>query len=143
MRKTPVAGALLLILPLFIACSTAPVGPDETSFNLSFDTEGGLDEAVLAGQLLAFGSDRAGFFNVFVIQGNGSKQTQLTDVPGYNARPNWSHDGRKITFTACRVTDFSCEIYVMNADGSGQTNLTNNFSDVGVVPGRQAHRLRQ
>src|SRR5207245_7725302 len=125
MRKTPVAGALLLILPLFIACSTAPVGPDETSFNLSFDTEGGLDEAVLAGQLLAFGSDRAGFFNVFVIQGNGSKQTQLTDVPAYNARPYWSPDGRKTRFTACRVTDFSYELYVMNAEASGQPSQPN------------------
>jgi len=58
----------------------------------------------------------------------GSKQIQLTNAPRYNARPNWSHDGRRITFTADRVTDFSSEIYVMNADGSGQTKLTNNFS---------------
>jgi Tol biopolymer transport system component len=69
-----------------------------------------------------------GTFNVYVMTTGGSNQTQLTDVPGYNARPNWSHDGRRITFTACRVTDFSCEIYVMNADGSGQTKLTDDFS---------------
>jgi Tol biopolymer transport system component len=69
-----------------------------------------------------------GNFNVFVMGASGSRPTQLTDVPGYNARPNWSHDGRRITFTACRVTDFSCEIYVMNADGSGQTKLTDDFS---------------
>ncbi len=69
-----------------------------------------------------------GNFNVFVMRVTGSGATQLTDVPGYNARPNWSHDGRRITFTACRVTDSSCEIYVMNADGSGQTKLTDDFS---------------
>jgi TolB protein len=58
----------------------------------------------------------------------GAEQTQLTDAPGYNARPDWSHDGRKITFTACRPGDFSCEIYVMNSDGSAQAKLTNNFT---------------
>src|SRR5438132_375215 len=74
------------------------------------------------------GNHGIGTFNVYVMTKGGSNQAQLTDVPGYNARPNWSHDGRRITFTACRVTDFSCEIYVMNADGSGQTKLTNDFS---------------
>ncbi len=74
------------------------------------------------------GNHGIGTFNVYVMTTRGLAQTQLTDVPGYNARPNWSHDGRRITFTACRVTDFSCEVYVMNADGSGQTKLTNDFS---------------
>src|SRR5205823_60452 len=60
------------------------------------------------------GNHGIGTFNVYVMTKGGSNQAQLTDVPGYNARPNWSHDGRRITFTACRVTDFSCEIYVMN-----------------------------
>ena len=69
-----------------------------------------------------------GLFNVYVMTKLGSQQTQLTDIPFYNARPNWSHDGRKMTFTACRATDFSCEVYVMNADGSGQTKLTDDFS---------------
>src|SRR3989449_4723765 len=68
------------------------------------------------------------FWDVFTMNKTGSKQIQLTNAPGYNARPNWSHDGRRITFTAYRVTDFSSEIYVMNADGSGQIKLTNNFS---------------
>src|SRR2546426_234718 len=70
------------------------------------------------------GNHGIGTFNVYVMTKGGSNQTQLTDVPGYNARPNWSHDGRRITFTTCRPTDFSCEIYVMNAAGSGQTKLT-------------------
>ncbi len=70
-----------------------------------------------------------GTFNVYAMTKHGSKQTQLTDFPFYNARPDWSHDGKRITFTACRATDASCEIYVMNADGSGQTKLTDNSSD--------------
>ena len=74
------------------------------------------------------GNHGIGTFNVYVMTQRGAEQTQLTDAPGYSARPNWSHDGRMITFTACRPTDSSCEIYVMNADGSGQTKLTNDGS---------------
>ena len=86
MRKPPVASVLVLSLPILIGCSESPMSPNGTNVNLSFAAEAGFDDGVLAGQLLAFGSDRAGFFNVFVMQGNGSKPTQLTDVPGYNAR---------------------------------------------------------
>jgi TolB protein len=36
--------------------------------------------------------------------------------------PSWSPDGRKIVFVSAR--DGNLEIYVMNADGSKQQNLT-------------------
>jgi len=68
-------------------------------------------------------------FNVFVMALNGSKQTQLTDEPDYNARPDWSHDGRRLTYNACRQSDGgNCEVYVMNADGSSKTNVTNSLA---------------
>jgi Tol biopolymer transport system component len=38
--------------------------------------------------------------------------------------PSWSPDGTKIVFVSTR--DGNYEIYVMNADGSGQMRLTNN-----------------
>jgi Tol biopolymer transport system component len=41
--------------------------------------------------------------------------------------PSWSPDGRRIAFASDR--DGNREIYVMNADGSGQINLTNNPAD--------------
>jgi len=128
MRKVPAGRVLLLTLALCFGCAERSMIPSEPSLSTSFQAERGFDDGVLAGQLLTFASDRQGFFNVFVMQENGSKQTQLTLVPDYNARPNWSHDGRKITFTACRATDVSCDIYVMNADGSAQTNLTHNLA---------------
>jgi TolB protein len=41
--------------------------------------------------------------------------------------PAWSPDGRKIAFTSDR--DGNREIYVMNADGTGLTRLTNDDVD--------------
>src|SRR2546423_1275513 len=120
--------SLLMSAATLAGCGEEPVAPsghlgDPSLAAALAPTDG------LAGQLIAFASDRDGTgFQVFLMQANGPKQTQLTHVPGYNARPNWSHDGRRITFTPCRPTDFSGDIYVMNADGSAQTNLTHDFS---------------
>ncbi len=56
---------------------------------------------------------------------DGSGKRQLTFPSGYqDMRPNYSPDGTKIVFASTR--DGQSEIYVMNADGSGQTRLTNN-----------------
>lgn len=82
---------------------------------------------------LVGGNHASGNFNIFVMKTSGSPPKQLTDVPGYTAHPNWSHDGRRITFSSCREGS-SCEIYVMNADGSGQTKLTDDsFFDLWSV----------
>ncbi len=54
----------------------------------------------------------------------GGDATRLTESSGLDAFPAWSPDGEKIAFTSGR--DGNPEIYVMNADGSGQTNITNN-----------------
>ena len=43
-------------------------------------------------------------------------------TPGDVQTPAWSPDGRKLAFVSGR--DGNSEIYVMNADGSGQENLT-------------------
>jgi Tol biopolymer transport system component len=43
---------------------------------------------------------------------------------GSNAFPAWSPDGKRIVFVSDR--DGNLELYVMNADGSGQTRLTRN-----------------
>ncbi|MCA1607566.1 MAG: DUF5050 domain-containing protein, partial [Acidobacteria bacterium] len=72
--------------------------------------------------------------NIYVMNADGSNQTQLTNS-GYDYFPRWSPDSSRITFTSTRdepspSTCNNCngEIYVMNADGSNQTRLTNNPS---------------
>lgn len=54
---------------------------------------------------------------------SGSGVEKLTS-DGRNGDPAWSPDGRKIAFVSGRDGNF--EIYVMKADGSAQTRLTDN-----------------
>jgi len=57
---------------------------------------------------------------------DGSEPKYLADT-GYDSYPVFSPDSTQIVFTSAR--DGNGEIYVMNADGSGQTRLTNNPAD--------------
>jgi Tol biopolymer transport system component len=79
-------------------------------------------------QKLAFTSDRDGPFNLEIYSMNvdGSAPTRLTSTADsvLDTGAAWSPDGQKIAFTTTR--DGNSEIYVMNANGTGQTNLTNN-----------------
>ncbi len=81
-------------------------------------------------------------FDIFVTRRDGNALRRLTDAPGYDAEASYSPDGRKIVFSSLRdaypaeklspedrkrlETDpaYFGEIYIMNADGTGQKRLT-------------------
>ena len=83
---------------------------------------------------IAFVSKRDGNFEIYVMDADGVNQRRLTDNPAKDLAPSWSPDGRRIAFISERDGHahrripgrFTSEIYVMNADGSNQINLTNN-----------------
>ncbi|MGA9397833.1 MAG: SUMF1/EgtB/PvdO family nonheme iron enzyme [Anaerolineaceae bacterium] len=79
---------------------------------------------------IVFVSNRDGNTEIYVMDGDGSNQTRLTNnFEQMNDNfPVWSADGKKIAFVSDR-DGYQTEIYVMNADGSGQINLTNNQSN--------------
>ncbi len=74
-----------------------------------------------------FASDRDGNSEIYVMNADGTGQTNLTNDPGEDTAFFPSPDRSKILFTSDR--DGNREIYVMNADGTGQTNLTNDPDD--------------
>ena len=84
------------------------------------------------GARIAFESTRDRNFEIYVMNADGSGLTNLTNNPArHDFRPSWSPDGAKIAFAS--ISDFHgfdppylWEIYVMNADGSKVTRLTNN-----------------
>lgn len=62
-----------------------------------------------------------GGFQIHTIKADGSDDIQLTSQ-GSNENPTWSPDGRFIAFSSTRSG--SLAIYVMRADGSGQTKVS-------------------
>lgn len=73
------------------------------------------------GSKIAFHSDAGGTTEVYVAGADGSAPTPVTALGGAN-NPDWSPDGTKITFVN------SQDVYVVNSDGTGVTNLTNSGS---------------
>ncbi|HLL74203.1 MAG TPA: carboxypeptidase regulatory-like domain-containing protein, partial [Pyrinomonadaceae bacterium] len=81
--------------------------------------------ALQANGKIAFTSDRSGGQrDIFVMNPDGSGQTNVSNHPAFDGEPAFSPDGAKIVFLSDR--DGNDEIYVMNADGTNPTNLTND-----------------
>jgi len=89
------------------------------------------------GSQIAFVSQRDNIGGeIYIMDADGSNQTRLTNNPtGGNESPSWSPDGSQIAFESFREGNSLRrsfykgpkpipEIYVMDADGSNQRNLT-------------------
>jgi Tol biopolymer transport system component len=66
---------------------------------------------------------------IWVMHSDGTNPRQLTDGGAEQQEsdfdPAWSPDGKKIVFARIEPGSSHADLWVMNADGSGQTNLTN------------------
>ena len=78
---------------------------------------------------IAFVSDRDGEGDIYATLTVDSLATswhRLTDDSSYDRSPAWSPDGQRIAFMKYPYGEIHGEIYVMNADGSSVTQLTDN-----------------
>ena len=96
------------------------------------------------GRQLAFMSLRDGYCAVFLMDADGGGQVNLTPKDPADAAaawcsraPSWSTNGRQILFMSRRPsTGGDWEVFVMNADGSGQTRLTVAPGEDGIPTAR-------
>jgi Tol biopolymer transport system component len=70
---------------------------------------------------LVFSSDRSGTSHIYSIRADGARLGQLTRGRSTDEAPLFSPDGRRIVFVRNRS-----ELWVMNADGSGQRKLASS-----------------
>ncbi|MGB8215223.1 MAG: hypothetical protein WCE68_16865 [Anaerolineales bacterium] len=120
--------------PSFIASVKA----DGSSYTELTSSEAGGDNSPVwspDGKHLLFDCYVGGLAQICMMDSNGANRKVLTHAPGGNTGPVWSPDGTRIAFVSsrdsaapdtCTDTDCNDEIYVMNADGSAQTRLTND-----------------
>jgi WD40 repeat protein len=83
---------------------------------------------------IAFVSTRDGNSEIYTMNADGTAVTRLTSDPRQEHDPAWSPDGRRIAFT--RAGNFGFELWIMNADGSGQHQIAppQSFSDPSWSP---------
>lgn len=73
-------------------------------------------------QRIAYRSIRQGNHEVYVVNADGSDDTNLTTNQAMDIEPAWSPDGQWIVFSSNRTYDF--DLFIMRADGSGLLQLT-------------------
>ena len=95
------------------------------------------------GKTIVFTSLKDGDLDIYTMNVDGSNVRRLTTAPGYDGGPFFSPDGKRIVYRAYHPTDSTelrtyqdllrqemvrpnkMEIWVMNADGSDQRQVTN------------------
>ena len=94
------------------------------------------------GSSIAFASNREASTggpekDLYVMGADGGNPRRITDTPHDDDDPVWSPDGKRIAYQR-RTTNRELEIHVVNADGSGEVNLSQSPEDKEAVQNRVA-----
>jgi len=69
-------------------------------------------------------TDPSYFADIYIMKADGSGQRRLTDVPGYDGGPFFTHDGSRIVWRRFDVTGVLADVWTMKPDGSDQRQIT-------------------
>jgi uncharacterized repeat protein (TIGR01451 family) len=103
-----------------------PVIPGiDTAVQLTFDP--GIDTMPAwspDGTKIAWSSDRAGSFHVYLVDATGGSATQLTFGPNNDEHPDWSPDGQTIAFDSDRAGNY--DIWTIPSAGGTPFQVNSN-----------------
>jgi Tol biopolymer transport system component len=69
-----------------------------------------------------------GNYDLFVIDRQTGEETRLTSTGYSQGLPSWSHSGQQLVYTVAAIDeDGKYDLYVMNADGSSNHNVTPEY----------------
>ena len=69
-----------------------------------------------------------GGYNIFTVNVDGSEETRLTSTSYAQGLPQWSYSDDLVTYVVAAINDIGMyDIYVMNADGSNNHNITPSY----------------
>jgi Tol biopolymer transport system component len=127
-------GAIIaaVVVPL-VASGCAQSGPASKASDLCDDPTTSATVDNPASRPIAFTSDRAGNYDIWLMGADGSDAVQLTTTPDDEAMPSWSPDGAQLTFMS---GDFerTGDICTINTDGTGLQNITDTVNVVESAP---------
>ncbi len=86
------------------------------------------------GKSIVFASDRDGNPDLYIMRSDGSEVRRLTHSPGYDGGPFFSPDGKRVIFRADRKQDDHLQLFVIDADGRGECQLTAHCDVVNWAP---------
>jgi Tol biopolymer transport system component len=141
------------VWPLERAYDIFTAMPDGSDLKRLTQTPGYDAEATISrdGSKIVFTSVRDGDLEIYTMDADGSNVRRLTHEPGYDGGAFFSYDGSQIVYRAHHPTDAReiedfralleqglvrptrLEIFVMNADGSGQRQVT-DFGGASFAP---------
>jgi TolB protein len=83
------------------------------------------------GSKIAFRSKRsdcpACHYELYMMDADGSNETRFTDTAArYDTDPSWAPDGAKLVFEAHPPGPPGYDVFKVNSDGTGETNLTSD-----------------
>jgi Tol biopolymer transport system component len=113
------------------ASSDAPPAEGSFTYVARYDgdkqhlgADGTAKVSVSSADQIVFDSDATGDYEIYVVDGDGSGLTQLTNNPADDYDPVWSPDMSQIAFSSSRNGNY--EVWTMNADGSNLKRITSD-----------------